>query len=96
MHRSLSTMLNRLAALEATVLAHETALHRRIDDLRREIMAHLDARRPPEREGKPLPWMQLAMFGCMLLTSILGLIAPERAATVLQIVARALAQALLH
>ena len=60
--------------------------NRRIDDLRREIMVHImlqHRRRRQNGNGKP-PWLQIAAMSTVALTSILGLVSPEKAAAILK------------
>lgn len=73
--------------------AFETGLlmtNRRIDDLRREVMAHVAVlRKSSGTNGRKLPWAQFAAMGLVALTSILGLIKPETAASVFKALLRA-------
>ena len=60
--------------------------HMRISDLRREVMGHIVLlhRRHGSGHGRKPPWLQIAAMGTVALTSILGLVSPEKAAAILR------------
>ena len=59
--------------------------NRRIDDVRRELMGHIMAlRKSAGTNVRKMPWAQFAAMGLVALTSLLGLIKPEQAASVLK------------
>jgi len=71
-----------IGRLETGVLA----VHRRVDDLRREMMGHIVMLHRKQRNGnsRKSPWFQIAAMGIIALSSILGLVKPEMAAALLR------------
>ena len=60
--------------------------NRRVDDLRRELMVHVAMlyRKQKNGPGRKIPWVQIAAMGTVAISSILGLVSPEKAATLLR------------
>lgn len=62
------------------------SLHRRVDDIRRELLGHVMILHRKQRSSgrKPTAWLQFAAMGIIALSSILGLVKPEMAAALLR------------
>ena len=81
MHREIIRSIGRL----------ETGIseaHRRVDSLTSEVRWNIVRleRRMDKRNGngRKFPWVQIAAMGTVALTSLLGLISPEKAAAILR------------
>lgn len=76
-----SEIMQEIGALRTGLLM----TNRRIDDLRREIMVHIMLQhRKRQRGGSRIPWLQIVAMGTVALSSILGLVSPEKAAAILR------------
>jgi hypothetical protein len=63
--------------------------NRRIDDLDHKLMGHVAILHRKIKSGnghggKRIPWMQFAAMGTVALSSLIGLLSPEKAAAILR------------
>jgi hypothetical protein len=88
-----SWLIHTMGRLEAI----GTETHRRIDDMRETMRSDLEfvrreltgriVRLEKKRSGR-FPWAQIAAMGTVAITSLLGLLSPEKAVAILQAIAR--------
>jgi len=99
-----SWLIHTLGRLEATVLENRQAtrdaaeaLHRRMDDHRREMLFHIRRldKRPKNGNGKPL-WLHVASLAMVFGLALLSIFKPETAGALIREIGVALVRGLMH
>lgn len=84
-----SEIIRAIGALQATATATREEMHRSLAVLRAELRWHvtrLERRMERSGNGRRLhPWVQIVAMGIVAISSILGLVRPDTAATILRV-----------